>query len=94
LKSEGRPGTADNDTNAIRSMGLLTGGYSVNTFLTDSDSWFLTTDMADGLKMIQRLAMKTNMEGDFESGNMRYRARERYVFGWSNFRGIFGSMGA
>lgn len=93
LKSEGRVGTGDNDLNAIRSMGLLTGGYSVNNFVTDNDSWFLTTDVADGLKMIQRLAMKTNMEGEFESGNMRYRARERYVFGWSDWRGVFGSMG-
>lgn len=94
LKTEGRPGTADNDINAVRSMGLVSGGFSVNKFLTDADAWFLTTDCPDGLKYIQRVGMKTGMEGDWESGNSRFRGRERYVFGWSDPRGVFGSTGS
>lgn len=94
LKSPYRPGTADNDVNAIKGTGLISGGYSVNQRLTDTDAWFLTTDAQDGLKMFQRVALQRGMEGDFESGNLRYKARERYVFGWSDPRGCFGSSGA
>ena len=89
-----RQGTAERDINAIKTMGLISGGFAVNNHLTDTDAWFLTTDAEDGLKHVQRLALKNNMEGDFESGNMRYRARERYVFGWSDWRGAFGSSGS
>lgn len=94
LKSEGRVGTADNDINAIRSMSLINGGFSVNNHLTDPDAWFLTTDAPDGLKYIERKALSGGMEGDFESGNARFKKRERYVFGWSDARGAFGSSGS
>jgi len=93
LKSELRQGTSDNDTNAIRTMGLV-GGFAINNYLTDADAWFVTTDCMDGLKYIERVKMKTGTEGDFETGNMRYKARERYIFGWSDWRGIFGTPGA
>jgi len=94
LKSELRTATADNDINAIRSKGMLPGGYDVNHYLTDSDAWFIKTDAPNGLKHFQRASMKTGMEGDFETGNVRYKARERYSFGWSDPRAIFGSPGA
>jgi hypothetical protein len=94
MKSTLRPGTADNDTNAIRSMGMIPQGYTVNHFLTDVDAWFLLTDAPNGLKMFQRSPIKTAFEGDFDTGNVRYRARERYSFGWSDPRGIYGSAGA
>jgi len=94
LKSKGRTGTADNDINAVVSMGMIPQGYVVNHYLTDSDAWFIKTDVPNGLKHFVRAPVKTNMEGDFETGNVRYKARERYSFGWSDPRGIFGSPGA
>jgi len=94
LKSQGRVGTADNDINAIVSMGMVPQGYRVNHFLTDSDSWYLVTDVPNGMKHFQRTPLSTAMEGDFDTGNVRYKARERYVFGVSDFRGMFGVEGA
>ena len=94
LESQGRVGTADNDINAVRNMGMVPEGYSVNHYLTDTDAFFLKTDAPNGLKHFVRTAVSTNMEGDFETGNVRYKARERYSFGWSDWRGIFGSPGA
>ena len=94
IETPGRVGTSDNDINAIRNMGMVSGGYAVNHYLTDTDAWFLKTDAPNGLKHFVRTAVSTNMEGDFETGNVRYKARERYSFGWSDWRGIFGSPGA
>ena len=94
LKSQGRVGTADNDINAVVSMGMVPQGYRVNHFLTDSDSWYLITDVPNGMKHFQRTPLSTAMEGDFDTGNVRYKARERYVFGVSDFRGAFGVEGA
>jgi hypothetical protein len=94
LRSPGRTGTADNDINAARSMGMVPQGYVTNHYLTDSDAWFIKTDVPNGLKHFVRAPIKTAMEGDFETGNVRYKARERYSFGWSDPRGIFGSPGA
>jgi len=94
LKSDGRVATADNDLNALKSMNLIGGGWAKNVYLTDPDAWFLTTDAPDGLKYIERKAISRGMEGDFESGNVRFRSRERYVFGWSNSRGVYGTPGA
>ena len=94
MKSEKRVGTADNDINAVRSMGMVPQGYVVNNFLTDTDAFYITTDVPNGMKYFQRAAIKTAMEGDFDTGNVRYKARERYSFGVSDFRGIFGVEGA
>jgi|TARA_R100000808_G_scaffold8556_1_gene24214 hypothetical protein len=97
LNSTLRPATSDNDINAVRSTGVLPGGYTVNHYLTDPDAWFLltsVTEMGEGLKMFQRTAMETTMEPDFSTGNIRYKARERYSFGFSDWRGIYGSQGA
>jgi len=94
MKSAGRTGTADNDINAIGSMGMIPQGYTVNHFLTDTDAFFIKTDVPNGLKMFVRSPVKTAMEGDFTTGNVRYKARERYSFGFSDPRGIFGSPGA
>jgi len=94
MKSNQRVGTADNDTNAHRSMGMIPQGYVVNNYLTDTDAFFIKTDAPNGLKHFQRAAISTKMEGDFETGNVKYKARERYSFGWSDWRGIFGSPGA
>ena len=94
MKSTLRVGTADNDINAVRSMGMIPQGYTVNHYLTDTDAWFIKTDVPNGLKHFVRAPIKTAMEGDFDSGNVRYKARERYSFGWSDWRGIFGSPGA
>jgi hypothetical protein len=94
LKSSNRVGTADNDINASKSMGMIPQGYTVNHYLTDTDAWFIKTDVPNGLKHFVRAPIKTAMEGDFDSGNVRYKARERYSFGWSDWRGIFGSPGA
>ena len=91
LNTEGRTGTADNDINAIKNMGMVSGGYVVNHYLTDPDAWFVKTDVPNGLKHFSRSPIKTSMEGDFDTGNVRYKARERYVFGFSDPRGIFGS---
>jgi len=94
MKSQGRTQTADNDINAINSMGMIPQGYRVNNFLTDSDSWYIITDVPNGMKMFSRTPLSTSMEGDFDTGNVRYKARERYAFGASDFRGIFGVEGA
>ena len=94
MKSNQRVGTADNDINAIRSMGMVPQGYVVNNFLTDPDAFFIKTDVPNGMKMSVRAAIKTAMEGDFDTGNVRYKARERYSFGFSDPRGMFGSSGA
>ena len=94
MKSQGRVGTADNDINAIVSMGMVPQGYRVNNFLTDPDAFYIITDVPNGMKYFERAAIKTAMEGDFDTGNVRYKARERYSFGVSDFRGIFASPGA
>ena len=94
LKSQGRTGTADNDINAIVSMGMVPQGYRVNNYLTDSDSFYIITDVPNGMKMFTRAPLTTAMEGDFDTGNVRYKARERYSFGVSDFRGIYGVEGA
>ena len=94
LKSTLRVGTADNDINAIKNMGMLPQGYAVNHYLSDPDAWFIKTDAPNGMKMFERVAMKTGFEGDFDTGNVRYKARERYSFGFSDPRGMFGSPGA
>ena len=94
MKSQGRTQTADNDINAINSMGMVPQGYRVNNFLTDSDSWYIITDVPNGMKMFTRAPLTTAMEGDFDTGNVRYKARERYSFGVSDYRGIFGVEGA
>ena len=94
MKSQGRVGTADNDVNAIVSMGMIPQGYRVNNFLTDTDAFYIITDVPNGMKYFDRAAIKTAMEGDFDTGNVRYKARERYSFGVSDFRGIFASPGA
>jgi len=94
MKSELRPGTADNDINAVRSMGVVPGGTIVNHYLTDTDAWFLITDVPNGLKHFNRVALETGMDGDFDTGNVRYKARERYCFGVSDPLGIWGSPGA
>ena len=91
MNSAGRTGTADNDINAIRNMGMISGGYTVNNYLTASKKFFIKTDVPNGLKHFNRSPIKTSMEGDFDTGNVRYKARERYVFGFSDPRGIFGS---
>jgi len=94
FKSQGRVGTADNDINAVKSMGMIPQGYRVNNFLTDTDAWYIITDVPNGMKMFNRAPLTTAMEGDFDTGNVRYKARERYVFGCSDPRGIYGSPGA
>ena len=94
MKSQGRVGTADNDINALVSMGMLPQGYVVNNFLTDPDAFYIITDVPNGMKYFDRSPIKTAMEGDFDTGNVRYKARERYSFGVSDYRGIFASPGA
>ena len=94
MKSAGRVGTADNDINAVRNMGMVPQGYVVNNFLTDTDAFFIKTDSPNGLKHFVRAPIRTAMEGDFDTGNVRYKARERYSFGFSDWRGIFASPGA
>jgi hypothetical protein len=94
MASNLRPATADNDINAIRSMGMLPEGYVVNHFLTDTDAFFIKTDAPNGFKHFERSPIKTSMEGDFDTGNVRYKARERYSFGVSDPRCVFGSPGA
>jgi hypothetical protein len=94
MKSQQRVGTSDNDINALASMGMVPGGYSINHFLTDPDAFFLITDVPNGMKHLERAPLTTKMEGDFDTGNVRYKARERYVFGVSDPRGIYGSPGA
>lgn len=94
LETELRVSTADNDINAIKSNGSIPEGYTVNHFLTDTDAWFLTTDVPNGLKHFVRTPMQNSMDGDFDTGNVRYKARERYSFGWSDPLGMYGSTGA
>jgi hypothetical protein len=94
LRSPARVGTADNDLNALSSKGMLPQGYVVNNYLTDTDAFFIKTDIPNGMKMFNRANLKTAMEGDFDTGNVRYKARERYSFGFSDWRGMFGSPGA
>ena len=94
LKSTLRTATADNDINAIKNMGMVPQGYTVNNFLIDPDAYFIKTDAPNGMKMFTRVSMKTGFEGDFDTGNVRYKARERYSFGFSDPRGMFGSPGA
>jgi hypothetical protein len=94
LETELRVGTADNDINAIKNNGSIPEGYTVNHFLTDNNGWYLTTDVPNGLKHFVRTPMQTGMDGDFDTGNVRYKARERYSFGWSDPLGMFGSQGA
>ena len=94
LETELRVGTADNDINAIKSNGSIPEGYSVNHFLTDPNAWFLTTDVPNGMKHFVRTPLSTSMDGDFDTGNARYKARERYSFGVSDPLGIYGSSGS
>ena len=94
LETELRVGTNDNDINAIKNNGSIPEGYTINHFLTDTNGWFLTTDVPNGLKHFVRTPMQTGMDGDFDTGNVRYKARERYSFGVSDPLGIFGSQGA
>tara|TARA_R100000654_G_scaffold35507_2_gene60975 strand:+ start:1458 stop:2366 length:909 start_codon:yes stop_codon:yes gene_type:complete len=94
LQTPGRVGTSDNDINSIRNQGMIPQGYVVNHYLTDTDAFFLKTDCPDGFKHFERSPMTTSLEGDFDTGNMRYKARERYSFGFSNYRCVFGSQGA
>ena len=94
MKSPARVGTSDNDLNALASKGMIPQGYVVNNFLTDTDAFFIKTDVPNGMKMFNRAGIKTAMEGDFDTGNMRYKARERYSFGFSDWRGMYGSPGA
>ena len=94
LETNLRVGTADNDINALKNNGSIPGGYSVNHFLTDPNAWFLTTDVPNGLKHFVRTPLQQSMDGDFDTGNVRYKSRERYSFGFSDPLGIFGSPGA
>jgi hypothetical protein len=94
LETELRVGTADNDINAIKNNGSIPGGYTVNNYLTDNNAWFLCTDVPNGMKHFVRTPMATGMDGDFDTGNVRYKARERYSFGFSDPLGMFGSQGA
>ena len=93
LETELRVGTTDNDINALKNNGSIPGGYTVNHFLTDTNAWFLSTDVPNGLKHFVRSPLSTSMDADFDTGNARYKARERYSFGWSDYLGIFGSQG-
>ena len=94
LETELRVATADNDINAIKNNGSIPEGYTINHFLTDSDAYFLTTDVPNGMKHFVRTPLSTSMDGDFDTGNVRYKARERYSFGWSDPLGMWGSQGA
>ena len=94
LETSLRVGTADNDINAIKNMGAIPEGYTVNHFLTDPNAWFLTTDVPNGMKHFIRTPLQNSMDGDFDTGNVRYKARERYSFGWSDPLGMWGSSGS
>jgi len=94
LETNLRVGTADNDINALKNNGSIPQGYCINHFLTDSNAWFLMTDVPNGLKHFERAALANSMDGDFDTGNVRYKSRERYSFGWSDPLGIFGSPGS
>jgi hypothetical protein len=94
LETELRVGTTDNDVNALKNNGSIPGGYTINHFLTDTNGWFLTTDVPNGMKHFVRTPLANSMDGDFDTGNVRYKARERYSFGWSDPLGMYGSPGA
>ena len=94
LETDLRVGTADNDINALKNNGAIPEGYAINHFLTDDNAYFLTTDVPNGMKHFERTALTTSMDGDFDTGNVRYKARERYSFGWSDPLGMWGSAGA
>jgi hypothetical protein len=94
LETSLRVGTTDNDINALKNNGSIPEGYAINHFLTDTNAWFLTTDVPNGMKHFVRVPMSTGMDGDFDTGNVRYKARERYSFGWSDPLGMYGSQGA
>jgi hypothetical protein len=94
LDTELRVGTADNDLNALKQMGAIPEGYTVNHFLTDPNGWYLTTDVPNGMKHFERMPLANSMDGDFDTGNVRYKARERYSFGWSDPLGMWGSQGS
>jgi hypothetical protein len=94
LETELRVSTADNDINALKNNGSIPGGYTVNHFLTDTNAWFLTTDVPNGMKHFVRTPLQNSMDGDFDTGNVRYKARERYSFGWSDPLGMYGSSGS
>ena len=94
LATDLRPNTADNDINAIKSLGVIPDGYSVNHYLTDTNAFYLLTDIPNGMKHFVRTPLETGMDGDFDTGNVRYRARERYSFGVSDPLGIYGSPGS
>ena len=93
LETELRVGTADNDINAIKNNGSIPEGYTINHFLTDTNAWFLTTDVPNGMKHFIRTPLQNSMDGDFDTGNVRYKSRERYSFGWSDPLGMYGSQG-
>ena len=94
LETELRVGTNDNDINALKNNGSIPEGYAINHFLTDTNAWFLTTDVPNGMKHFERTPLQNSMDGDFDTGNVRYKSRERYSFGWSDPLGMFGSAGA
>ena len=94
LETELRVGTTDNDINALKNNGSIPGGYTVNNYLTDTNAWFLTTDVPNGMKHFVRSPLSNSMDGDFDTGNVRYKSRERYSFGWSDPLGMWGSAGA
>jgi hypothetical protein len=94
LETELRVGTNDNDINALKNNGSIPEGYAINHFLTDTNAWFLTTDVPNGMKHFERTPLQNSMDGDFDTGNVRYKARERYSFGWSDPLGMYGSAGA
>jgi hypothetical protein len=94
LETSLRIGTTDNDINALKSNGSIPEGYTQNHFLTDTNAWFLTTDVPNGMKMFERIPLSNSMDGDFDTGNVRYKSRERYSFGWSDPLGMFGSSGS
>ncbi len=93
LETELRVGTADNDINALKNNGSIPEGYTINHFLTDTNAWFLTTDVPNGMKHFVRVPLQNSMDGDFDTGNVRYKSRERYSFGWSDPLGMYGSQG-
>jgi hypothetical protein len=94
LETELRVSTADNDINALKNNGSIPEGYTINHFLTDTNAWFLTTDVPNGMKHFVRTPLQNSMDGDFDTGNVRYKSRERYSFGWSDPLGMYGSAGA
>ena len=94
LETNLRVGTADNDINALKNNGSIPEGYAINHWLTDTNAWFLTTDVPNGMKHFVRTPLATSMDGDFDTGNVRYKSRERYSFGWSDPLGMFGSSGS